>query len=159
MVNLNQPAGLRKISQTSDLPGFWKKKKVKVSSSSLAENVLLLPDHRGDWDDRMATQTHINTGYNKGMHPLSASLTLWNADCVAALLWSVKLHGRACLSQFGSMGGMSLRAGARGLVPLPCPLLNTLLTDGRRARRSVFSSSRKHEGTEDKPLLFIAPLV
>lgn len=48
MVNLNQPAGLRNISQTSDLPGFWKKKKVKVSSSSLAENVLLLPNHRGD---------------------------------------------------------------------------------------------------------------
>lgn len=41
MLNLNQPAGLRIISQTSEQQG------IEVSSSSLAENALLLPELRG----------------------------------------------------------------------------------------------------------------
>lgn len=110
----------------------------------------------------MATQTQINTGYNKGMHPLCISDALNCRLCCSTTVISEACTAvRACLSlvlweEWEECRYVQVHG---GLVPLPCPLLNTLLTDRRCARRSVFSSSRKHEGTEDKPFLFIAALV
>lgn len=45
-------------------------KKCPVSSSSLGQNALLMPEIRGEWPDWLATVTKIATHYNQGMQKI-----------------------------------------------------------------------------------------